>query len=111
MKKRKGMNGLELILLHCPMTLALAILIPQPDHNNNEVLIKFLLLCYFYWLFILIYYTKTVEDFIIIPSSLWRKTLLFLVFPLVWTALNIAFMAIAISLVEWPLKIFGLKEW
>lgn len=109
MKKRMDMHGSELILLHCPMTLVFAILSARPDHNDNETFIKFILLCYSYWFFILIYYANTVEGFSIISSSTWRKTLYFLVLPIVWTALNMAFMAISISLVEWPIRIFGLK--
>lgn len=107
MEKRRSMSGAELIILQFPTTLAFALLVNRGE-NNNEVFFGFLILLYAYWFIMIIYYSKNVDSFVIMPSSIWKKYLLFLFYPIGAIMVNMVFMALSIVAVESTLKLFGL---
>lgn len=107
MEKRRSMSGTELIILQFPATLALALLADR-DQNTHETILKFLILWYVYWFIIIIHYSQTVDSFVIMPSSTWKKTLLFLFYPIGTMMMNLVFMACSIIPVQFTLNLFGL---
>lgn len=109
MEKRARMDRDEWIILHSPTTLAFA-LTANGNINDKEVIL-FLILCYLYWFIIFIHYSKNVDGFVIMPSPLWKKAFLFICAPIGLMVMNMFFIGISISLIEIPLKIFGLREW
>ncbi len=107
MEKRRSMSGAELIILQFPATLAFALLVNRGE-NNNEAFFGFLILLYAYWFIMIIYYSKTVDSFVIMPSSIWKKYLLFLFYPIGAMIVNMVCMALSIIPVESTLELFGL---
>jgi hypothetical protein len=105
--EKRSISGAELIILQFPMTLALA-LTADRDQNTHETFIRFLSLWYIYWFIIIIYYSKTVDSFVIMPSSNWKKALLFLFYPIGQMMINLVFMACSIIPVQFVLNLFGL---
>ncbi|CAN1566765.1 hypothetical protein MCEREM21A_02963 [Sphingomonadaceae bacterium] len=107
MDKRKVTSELELIILQFPMTLALA-LISNRDQNTDGTFLHFLMLLYIYWFIIFIWYSYYVDNFVIMPSSIWEKALLFLCAPIGLMFVNMVFMALSIIPVQSTLELFGL---
>ena len=107
MEKRKDMSGAKLIILQFPATLALALLAHR-DQNTDEKFFVFLLLWYIYWFITIIYYSQTVDGFVIMPSKIYKKVFLFLFYPLGAMMVNMVFMALSITSVQSTLELFGL---
>jgi hypothetical protein len=107
MKKRKIISGNEFIILQFPATLALS-LIANRNENNDTTFFGFLILLYIYWFITIIYCSQNFEDFVIMPSSWWKKLFLFLFYPIGAMMVNMVFMALAIIPVKSTLELFGL---
>ncbi len=107
MDRRKVTSISELIILQFPMTLALA-MISNGDQNHEETFLHFITLFYIYWFIVFIYYSYNVDDFVILPPSIWKKALLFLCAPIGLMFANMVFMALSIIPVQSALELFGL---
>ena len=107
MEKRKNMRGAELIILQFPMTLAFAMLSDR-DQNTNHTFFVLLILSYIYWFIVIIYYSKTVDDFVIMPSLISKKIFLFLFYPIGAMMINMVFLVFLITPVQSTLELFGL---
>lgn len=84
---------------------------PDPsnrDQNTSHTFFVLLILSYIYWFIIIIFYVKTVQNFVIMPSLIWKKIFLYLFYPIGGMMINMVFVVLSIIPVQSTLKLFGL---